>query len=54
MLPFYLVTAGALTLILSKAFAGPVSASFLGVFLTLVGSVLSTFTRLDTVSTTSR
>ncbi len=45
MLPFYLVTAGALTIILSKAFAGPVTASFVGVLLTLVGSVWSTFSR---------
>ena len=45
MLPFYLVTAGALTLIASKAFAGPTPANFLGVFLTLIGSVWSTFTR---------
>src|SRR6185369_1770697 len=42
MLPFYLVTAGALTLILSKVFAGPSAANFAGVFLTLVGSILST------------
>jgi hypothetical protein len=42
MLPFYLVTAGALTLILSKVFAGPSAANFVGVFLTLVGSILST------------
>ena len=45
MLPFYLVTAGALTIIASRAFAAPITASFLGVFLTLVGSVWSTFTR---------
>ena len=51
MLPFYLVTAGALTLILSKAFAAPSAASFIGVFMTFVGSVWSS---LDTVRTTSR
>src|ERR1043165_991253 len=51
LMPFYLVTAGALTLIISKAFAGPSAASFIGVFLTLIGSVWS---GLDTVSTTSR
>ena len=45
MLPFYLVTAGALTIILSKAFSAPSAASFIGVFLTLSGSILSTFTR---------
>ncbi len=45
MIPFYLVTAGALTIIASKAFAAPVSASFIGVFLTLIGSIWSTFTR---------
>ena len=58
MLPFYLVTAGALTLILSKVFAGPSAANFAGVFLTLVGSILSTLRKsqphLDTVSTTPR
>jgi protein SCO1/2 len=57
MIPFYLVTAGALTLIASKALSGPVAANFLGVFLTLIGSAWSTFTRsarLDTVRTTSR
>jgi protein SCO1/2 len=43
MIPFYLVTAGALTLIASKAFAGPAAAGFIGVFLTLVGSIWSTF-----------
>jgi protein SCO1/2 len=45
MIPFYLVTAGALTIIASKAFAGPDAASFAGVFLTLVGSVWSTLNR---------
>jgi protein SCO1/2 len=54
MLPFYLVTAGALTLIVSKVISGPAAANFIGVFLTLVGSVWSTFTPLDTVRTTSR
>ncbi len=43
MLPFYLVTAGALTIIASKTFSGPSVASFLGVLLTLVGSLLSSF-----------
>jgi protein SCO1 len=43
LIPFYLVTAGALTIIASKAFAAPVSASFLGVLLTFVGSLWSTF-----------
>ena len=45
MLPFYLVTAGALTIIASKTFPAPTAASFLGVLLTLVGSIWSTFTR---------
>jgi protein SCO1 len=45
MLPFYLVTAGAITLVASKAFAGPDAAAFLGVALTLVGSVWSTVNR---------
>jgi protein SCO1/2 len=45
LLPFYLVTAGALTLIASKAFSGPVAANFLGVFFTLIGSVWSTLSR---------
>jgi protein SCO1/2 len=45
MLPFYLVTAGALTLIASKTFSAPTTASFLGVLLTLIGSVWSTFSR---------
>ena len=45
MLPFYLVTAGAITIILSKAFAAPIAASFLGVLLTLIGSIWSTFSR---------
>jgi protein SCO1/2 len=45
MIPFYLVTAGALTLIASKAFGGPQAASFIGVFLTLIGSVWSTFSK---------
>src|ERR1700741_1138993 len=44
-LPFSLVPAGALTIILSKTFSAPVTASFLGVLLTLVGSVWSTFSR---------
>ena len=43
MLPFYLVTAGALTIILSKTLSAPVTASFLGVLLTLIGSIWSTF-----------
>ena len=42
MLPFYLVTAGALTILASKVFAGPAAAGFLGVFLTLGGSIWST------------
>ena len=54
MLPFYLVTAGALTIIASRAFSGPVAASFIGVLLTLIGSVGSTYTYLDRVRTTSR
>ena len=45
MLPFYLVTAGALALVASKVFAGPAAVGFLGVFLTLVGSVWSTVNR---------
>src|SRR5262249_17512317 len=52
MLPFYLVTAGALTIIASKAFSGPSVASFLGVFLTLIGSILSTFSRSLTAGRT--
>lgn len=53
MLPFYLVTAGALTLILSKAFAAPAAANFLGVFLTLLGSVWSTYSaRSATIGST--
>src|SRR6185369_15841444 len=53
MLPFYLVTSGALTLIASKAFAGPSAASFIGVFLTLVGSVWSTYSaRSATIGST--
>ena len=47
MLPFYLVTAGALTIIFSKTFSAPVAASFIGVLLTLVGSVWSTFSRVE-------
>ncbi len=43
MIPFYLVTAGALTIIVSKLFAGPPAAGFAGVFLTLAGSIWSTF-----------
>lgn len=43
MLPFYLVTAGAFVVVASKVFAGPAALGFLGVFLTLVGSVWSTF-----------
>ena len=42
MMPFYLVTAGAIAIIASKAFAGPDAAGFLGVALTLAGSVWST------------
>ena len=45
MIPFYLVTAGALTIIASKVFRGPEAASFIGVFLTLIGSVWSSFSR---------
>lgn len=45
MLPFYLVTAGALLVVASKAFAGPDAVGFLGVALTLVGSVWSTLNR---------
>lgn len=45
MLPFYLVTGGALTIILSKALTAPVAASFAGVLLTLIGSIWSTFSR---------
>ena len=45
MMPFYLVTAGALVIVASKAFAGPDAAGFLGVALTLVGSVWSTVNR---------
>jgi protein SCO1 len=45
LLPFYLVTVGAVTIILSKAFSAPSAASFIGVLLTLVGSVWSTFSR---------
>jgi len=43
LLPFYLVTAGALVLIASKAFTGLPAAGYIGVFLTLAGSVWSTF-----------
>ena len=43
MIPFYLVTAGALAIVASKVFTGPATAGFLGVFLTLAGSVWSTF-----------
>ena len=45
MIPFYLVTAGAIAIVASKAFAGPDAAGFLGVTLTLVGSVWSTINR---------
>ena len=45
MLPFYLVTAGALTIIASKTLSAPTAMSFLGVLLTLIGSLWSTFTR---------
>ena len=52
-LPFYLVSAGALTIILSKAFSGPAAASFFGVFLTLIGSVWSTYSaRSATIGST--
>ena len=40
--PFYFVTAGALTIIASKAFAGPDAVGIIGVFLTFAGSVWST------------
>jgi protein SCO1/2 len=53
MLPFYLVTAGALTIIGAKAFSGPTAASFIGVLLTLVGSVWSTYSaRSATIGST--
>jgi len=42
MWPFYLVTAGAFTIIAAKAFAAFNGAAFIGVFLTLAGSVWST------------
>jgi protein SCO1 len=45
MLPFYLVTAGALTIIACKTLSAPSTLSLLGVLLTLVGSLLSTFNR---------
>ena len=45
MMPFYLVTAGGLLIVASKAFAGPDAAGFLGVALTMVGSVWSTLNR---------
>ena len=45
MIPFYLVTAGALAIIASKTFAGPDAFNFAGVLLTLVGSVWSTLNR---------
>lgn len=45
MLPFYLVTAGAIAIVASKAFSGPDTAGFLGVALTFVGSVWSTLNR---------
>jgi protein SCO1/2 len=43
LMPFYLVTAGAVTLIASKALPGIGAAGLIGVFLTLAGSVWSTF-----------
>jgi protein SCO1/2 len=43
MTPFYLVTAGALTVIISKVFNGLPAAAIAGVLLTLSGSVWSTF-----------
>jgi protein SCO1/2 len=45
MIPFYLVTAGALTIIASKVFAAPETAGLTGVFLTLAGSVWSAFSK---------
>ncbi|HET6980092.1 MAG TPA: SCO family protein [Pyrinomonadaceae bacterium] len=45
MIPFYFVTAGAIAIIASKAFAGPDAFSLFGVLLTLVGSVWSTLNR---------
>ncbi len=45
MMPFYLVTAGALAIILAKVFNGPTVAAMFGIILTLSGSVWSTFTR---------
>ena len=53
LLPFYLVSAGALTIILSKTLTAPVAASFAGVFLTLIGSVWSTYSaRSATIGST--
>jgi protein SCO1/2 len=43
MLPFYLVTAGVLTIIASKVFSAPAAASLVGVLVTLIGSIWSTF-----------
>ena len=45
MIPFYLATAGALAIVASKVFAGPAAAGFLGVVLTLAGSIWSTISR---------
>lgn len=47
MMPFYLVTAGALTVIASKLLAGPDAVGLIGVFLTLVGSAWSTFSSVS-------
>ena len=51
MAPFYLVTAGAIAIIASKAFSGLNSLSLVGVILTLAGSVWSTFSVRTTRST---
>jgi protein SCO1/2 len=53
MMPFYLVTAGALTIIASKVFAGPDAVGFIGVFLTLAGSIWSTFSTVSNRFSTS-
>jgi len=45
LMPFYLVVAGALAVILSKAFGGFGTVGLIGVFLTLAGSVWSTLSR---------
>lgn len=45
MMPFYLVTAGALAIIASKAFTGLNAAGLIGVILTLAGSVWSTLAK---------